>query len=264
MTASWERSRQAGPAFGGATLNAVDLLLAGSVVFTAAFLRGYSGFGFSTVLMAGLIFWLPASQIAPMSIALEIIASLGQSRSVLRDVERRALAYLLLAGLIGNPIGVALLDHVPDQAMRIGVHVLIIGAVLTLLLRPIRPTVPTAMVLSLAGFIAGVVNGATAMSGLVLGLFFTTTAISSRAMRATMIAYFFFTDLWAGALLTVSGHYSGQILWHIAAALPLLFIGLWLGSICFARYGSHDRRFRRIVLWLLLALCLIGLGRALL
>ena len=47
-------------------MDLIDLLLAGSVVFTAAILRGYSGFGFSIILMAGLIFWLPASQIVPI------------------------------------------------------------------------------------------------------------------------------------------------------------------------------------------------------
>lgn len=252
-------------------MDLIDLLLAGSVVFTAAILRGYSGFGFSTILMAGLIFWLPASQIVPMSIALEILASLGQSRSVLRDVDRRALWLLLLAGLIGNPLGVALLGYVSDDSMRLGVHFLILGAVLMLLLRPLRPHTPTAALLSLAGFIAGVANGATAMSGLVLGLFFSTTAISSRAMRATMIAYFFFTDIWAGGLLALSGHYSAQTLWHIAAALPILGVGVWLGGRRFARAAEaggtqavvHEQKFRRAVLWLLLALCLIGLAQTL-
>ena len=252
-------------------MDLIDLLLAGSVVFTAAILRGYSGFGFSTILMAGLIFWLPASQIVPMSIALEILASLGQSRSVLRDVDRRALWLLLLAGLIGNPLGVALLAFVSDDSMRLGVHFLILGAVLTLLLRPLRPHTPTAALLCLAGFIAGVANGATAMSGLVLGLFFSTTAISSRAMRATMIAYFFFTDIWAGGLLALSGHYSAQTLWHIAAALPILGVGVWLGGRRFARAAEaggtqavvHEQKFRRAVLWLLLALCLIGLAQTL-
>ena len=207
-----------------------------------------------------------------MSIALEIIASLGQSRSVLRDVERRALGLLLLAGFVGNPLGVALLGHVPDQAMRIGIHLLILGAVITLLLRPARPAMPGATTFLLAGFVAGVVNGATAMSGLVLGLFFTTTAISSRAMRATMIAYFFFTDIWAGGLLALSGHYDGQTLWHIGAALPILAAGVWLGAHRFARSAEaggpqaivHEQKFRRAVLWLLFALCLIGLAQAIL
>jgi uncharacterized membrane protein YfcA len=253
-------------------LDLIDLLLAGTVVFTAAVLRGYSGFGFSTILMAGLIFWLPASQIVPMSIALEIIASLGQSRSVLRDVDRRALGLLLVAGFAGNPVGVALLGQIPDQAMRIGIHLLILGAVITLLLRPTRPAEPGAALYLMAGFVAGVANGATAMSGLVLGLFFSTTAISSRAMRATMIAYFFFTDIWAGGLLAASGHYTAQTLWHIAAALPILAAGVWLGGHRFARSAAaggaqaavHEQRFRRAVLWLLLALCLIGLAQAVL
>lgn len=238
------------------------LLIAAVVIFAAALLRGYAGFGFSTLLVAGLIFRFPASQIVPLSIALEILASLGQARGIHRDIDRRALVFLLLAGFAGNPIGVVLLSHMPDAPLRIAVHVVILVAVSALLFHPTRPVARQAPVLLIAGFVAGVVNGATALSGLVLGLFLTATDIDPRAMRATMIAYFFVTDIWAGGLLAIAGHYDRDTLAAILAAVPVLALGVWLGGRAFATTASA--LFRRRVLWLLLALSIAGLAMAIL
>jgi len=59
------------------------------VVFAAACIRGFSGFGFTAILMTGLTTTLPITQIVPLSIALEIAASAGQSPGILRDVNWR-------------------------------------------------------------------------------------------------------------------------------------------------------------------------------
>ena len=77
-------------------LSGYGLLYAVLVVFVAAFIRGYSGFGFSAVLMVGLILQLPAAEIVPLSITLEVIASAGQARGIYRDINWRPLAALLL------------------------------------------------------------------------------------------------------------------------------------------------------------------------
>lgn len=236
------------------------LLISACVIFAAAVLRGYSGFGFSALLMAGLIFRFPASEIVPLSIALEILASLGQARGIRGDIDRRALLLLLAAGLAGNPLGVMLLSRVPDAPLRIAVHAVILVAVSALLFHPVRPVARRAPVLVVAGFVAGVVNGATALSGLVLGLFLTATDIDMRAMRATMIAYFFVTDIWAGGLLAMSGHYDRDTLAAILAAVPVLALGVWLGGRVFATTASAA--FRRRILWLLLALSAAGLAMA--
>ena len=56
-------------------LSGTSLIWSALVVLVAAFIRGYSGFGFSAVLMAGLALRLPAAEIVPLSIALEVVAS---------------------------------------------------------------------------------------------------------------------------------------------------------------------------------------------
>ena len=238
-------------------LSGYGLLGAVLVVFAAAFIRGYSGFGFSAVLMAGLILQLPAVEIVPLSIALEVIASAGQARGIYRDINWRPLAALLLTGMIGTPFGVYLLGILPDAPLRISVQVLVLLASVFLVFSKERRNSTPLILFALVGFVAGVVNGATALSGLVLALFFTLSGEKAAVMRATMIAYFFVTDLWTGGLLIGAGLFDIQTVFRVIAALPLLGIGVWIGSKSFL--STNPASFRTYVLWLLMGLSSIGL-----
>lgn len=238
-------------------LSVYGLLWAALVVFAAAFIRGYSGFGFSAVLMAGLILQMPAAQIVPLSIALEVIASAGQARGIYTSINWRTLSVLLVTGLLGTPIGVYLLGILPEVSIRVAVQLFVLlASVFLIFLKPRQNSAPL-ILFALVGFVAGVVNGATALSGLVLALFFTLSGEKAAVMRATMIAYFFVTDLWTGGLLVATGFFDAQTILRIIAALPLLGIGLWIGSKSF--FATNPASFRHYVLWLLLALSSVGL-----
>jgi len=238
-------------------LSGYPLLWAALVVFAAAFIRGYSGFGFSAVLMAGLILQMPAVQIVPLSIALEVLASAGQARGIFSSIDWRLLTTLLLTGIFGTPIGVYLLGVLPEAPIRVSVQIFILLASLILIFSRERINPAPLILFALVGFVAGVVNGATALSGLVLALFFMLSGIQAAVMRATMIAYFFVTDLWTGGLLVATGLFEIQTVFRVAAALPLLGFGVWIGSKKFV--STNPASFRLYVLLLLLGLSSVGL-----
>lgn len=234
-----------------------ELILCGIIVFGAAVVRGYSGFGFTAVIMAGLTFFLPVAQIVPMSIAMEVLASAGQVPGVLRFVNWRRFWILLIAGLLGVPVGIFLLSKVPDFYLRITILALIFVSSATLIFRPIRRLKQTLLNYSFAGVVAGVANGSTAMSGFALALFFTMTDEKAAVIRATLITYLFATDIWTAGVMFGSGFFDEMILGRILASLPLLGLGIWVGSRRFD--ASNQDTFRRNILWLLLTLSAIGL-----
>ena len=238
-------------------LSGTSLIWSAFVVLVAAFIRGYSGFGFSAVLMAGLALRLPAAEIVPLSIALEVVASTVQARGIYMHINWRPLVVLLISGVIGTPIGVYLLGMLPDEPLRIAVQMFILTTSIFLIFSKERSFSAPLKLFALVGFVAGVVNGATGLSGLVLALFFTLSGEKAAVMRATMIAYFFVTDLWTGGLLFASGHFDAQTVTRIIVALPLLGTGVWIGSGRF--FVANPASFRIYVLWLLLALSSIGL-----
>ena len=245
--------------FGETPLNLSPIVLAAAatVVFVAAFVRGYSGFGFSAVLMVGLLPMVPASQLVPLSIALEVMASSSQAPRILPDVNRRFLAILLIASMIGVPAGVIMLSHFSERNLQFTVYGVILVCTLYLaVLRP-RPVSITGLNLFIAGLVAGAANGATALSGLVLALFFTSSTVSSRTMRATMIAYLFFADVITGGFLLAANHYDAQTLWRVLVAAPFLLAGIWLGTRQFGKTPSKS--FKELVMWLLLGFCVVGI-----
>ena len=209
----------------------------GAVVLVGALVRGYSGFGFSAVLMAGLSLNLQPAEIVPIAIALEVLASIGQASRSWRAIDWRRLWVILATGLVGNPVGVAILVHLPAGTMRTAVRVFTAAASAALLGLP-RLNVPVGpALLACAGLAAGIVNGATALSGLVLALFL--------------------TDLWAGLLLAREGLFDAMTIRRVLASVPLLGIGLWLGGRAFA--GTSPDMFRKATLGVLIMLSLAGL-----
>jgi hypothetical protein len=227
------------------------------VLFAASYIRGFSGFGFTAVLMTGLTLILPVTEIVPLSIALELAASLGQSFTIMRHVDWRKLTILLATGALCTPIGVYLLALLPDLALRNLVLIFIFGSSIYLIFSREHLRAFPLRAYALAGSAIGIVNGATALSGLVLALFFSFTDESPAKMRATMIAFLFLADFWAGGILLASGFYESVTIHRVLFSLPLLGLGVWLGSIHFASVGSDT--FRAAILWLLLLLSVLGI-----
>ncbi len=249
--------------FGEISLNLspFSMFLSLAAVFLAALVRGYAGFGFSAIVMVCLVPVMPVSQIVPMSIALEIVASSAQARRILPDINRQYLTVLIVASFIGTPVGVLLLSQMSERPLQLLVYGIIFASTLVLLFSKPKPVSFSYATFFLAGLVAGAVNGATALSGLVLALFFTTTNVSSTTMRATMIAYLFFTDIITGGFLLLADRYDAQTILYVVAAIPVLLAGIFLGTRQFAKTPSET--FKTLVMWLLVIFCILGMIRLL-
>lgn len=228
------------------------------VLFVASYIRGFSGFGFTAVFLTGLAFILPVIEIVPLSIALELAASSGQARGIVHHVKWRELSVLLLTGVVCTPLGIYLLGYFHDLTLRILALTFIFLSSAYLVFSKLRPFQFSLSSYAIAGSLIGIINGAAALSGLVLALFFSVSDQRAAPMRATMIAYLFAADLWACALLIGSGYYDSVAVARVALSLPILAIGVWLGSRHFAT--AKPEFYKTVVLWLLLALSAIGLA----
>jgi uncharacterized membrane protein YfcA len=109
------------------------------------------------------------------------------------------------------------------------------------------------------GFLSGVLGGATGLGGLLPTVWCNLRGWPKDEQRAVFqpvaVAIFAATALWLGA----SGSLSADLVWLIAAGLPAMLLGLWLGLRLYGRLD--DAKFRRTVLVLLLASGLSLLAR---
>ena len=226
----------------------------------AAFSRGYSGFGFSALLVASGSLVTDPINVVPLAIALEVSASVMQALGVWKEIDWKRVGLLCFGSFIGNPIGIALLTYLSSGSLRIAIAVFIMSASAVLLygwhLKRRTGTAGT----SLVGFVSGTVNGATALGGLPVALFFVAGREAPAVVRANLVAFFFLTDFYAGALLASQGILNFDTLYAALWGLPLLAIGLIAGTRKFI--GTTPDAFRRFVLVLLIALATLVLAKA--
>lgn len=237
-----------------------------AIVLAAGVVRGYAGFGFSALSVAGLSLLVPPASIVPAVFALEVLASLTLLREALRDVDGRWLAALALGNALCIPLGVALLAHVPESPLRFLVGALLLG--LTAMQRfglelKLAPTPATRFAVGAA---SGLANGVAAIGGIVVAVLLGPAQLAPAALRATLIVLFLLTDVYAlawAAFLPAAGTAplvdGSTLAWALLLA-PAMLVGIALGGRAFR--GASPQAFRRRVLDVLLVVSAFALGRA--
>ncbi|MBD9665016.1 hypothetical protein FB547_11931 [Variovorax beijingensis] len=238
------------------------------VVFAAGVVRGFAGFGFSAVTVAGLSLVVSPALVVPAIFMLEILASLSQLRGIARDVDLPWLGWLMLGNLLFIPLGVALLAWLPETPLRLLIGALLMAAALLLRAGTRATLVPTRAVRFAAGLVSGFINGVAAIGGIAIAVLLSTTAMAPAALRATMIALLLFSDvvsLASAALMPAAAQASGHLLgagtlkWALWLA-PAMLAGIWWGQRSFK--GVSPAQFRRHVLNLLVALAAVSVARS--
>jgi len=243
----------------GIGLSTPESAFAAIVVLLAAYIRGLTGFALSAVLIAGLSFIIDPVEAVQLALAMEVVGSVIQVPSVWSEIKWAHLWVLVAAALLGNPVGVAILTSVDPDVLRASTFGVLAVVSLALLLKHKSTVEPTLRLFFLIGVVAGVINGATALSGLVIVLAMSFMTITPAAMRSTLIAYFFISDIAVLGLIGVRGDISDHATTRVALALPLLAVGIFIGSSTFDK--TPPDRFRRITLGLLITISTVGLAR---
>lgn len=240
-----------------------------AIVFGAGIVRGFAGFGFSALCVAGLSLFMPPQEVVPAIFVLEVLASLTLLREAWRDADARWLGWLVLGNALCIPLGVALLAFLPETPLRLCIGALLLVAAVLLRSGFSAGLEPSTGVRLATGLVSGFVNGVAAIGGIAVAVLMSTTSLAPAVMRATMIVLFLFTDLYAliwSALMPVTGSSSEGLMgaatwWRAAGWAPAMLLGIAVGRRFFA--GVDPQRFRRRVLELLIAIAALSVLRAL-
>lgn len=227
----------------------------------AAFVRGYSGFGFSALLIAASGVVTNPLHFVAVVVILETLMSLQAWRGLAHHVDWGRVLPLLAGAAVGLPIGLWALTSIPEDAARavISGYVLLMCGVLMAGWRMARPAGRGATLT--AGVVSGLAN-APGMGGLPVAAFFAAQPIPAAAFRATLVAYFPLLDLYSAPLYWWHGLVTTDTFVATLWLLPPVVLGNWLGSRHFL--STDPQEFRRFAIGLLALLALLGLGRALL
>jgi uncharacterized membrane protein YfcA len=230
----------------------LEIIFACVVVFLAAIVRGFSGFGFSLLAITALSLIYTPAEIVPSIFMMELVASLNLLPSVWKDVHWRSLLPLSLGCFIATPIGVWALANVPAPPMQLALSIFVLVATALLAMNFALKTMPGPVASTAAGAASGLANGAFGIGGPPVVLFYFASPAGNFAGRASIIVFFIFTD----AIGLINQSVQGLVTWDTAQRalifLPLMLFGVWIGA---GSFKSVDQAlFRKIVLAVLAVL----------
>ena len=239
---------------GPLTLAALAIALLG-----AAFVRGYSGFGFSAIFIAFASLVTNPVPLIPVVFSCEILMTTLQARGIRCHIDWPRALTLLAGAALALPLSVWFILTVGGDTARLTVSAIIFVMSLILLSGwTLQRRIATGGHIGV-GFISGLCNGA-GIGGLPVAAFMSAQPMAAPVFRATMIVYLTGLDLitmplmWAGGIVTLDTAIGA------ALAFPILALGVWLGGRQFL--SATPVTFRKFAVMLLLTLSSLGLIRA--
>ncbi len=230
------------------------------VVLIAGYIRGYSGFGASMIIVIGLSFVFPVTKIVPVILILEVLASSYLLPRVYKEVDWRSLSVLLVGVGLGTPIGVYLLTAVPDRILRAAISVLIMIVIPLLWKGFALKKMPGTKATLATGAFSGLINGSAAIGGPPVVLFYFSSPKGNDISRASLIAFFLITDLIASGICLWNGLITQQTIFMVGLLIIPLVLGLAVGARSF--FKTDPELFRKRVLGLLLVITLVTFFRS--
>jgi len=241
-------------------LSLIEIYLVVLVVFIASIIRGFNGFGFSATCISGFSFILPAIEIVPIILALEVIISIFMIPYVWNKIDWNFVFKLLIGITIGSPIGLYLLKYLSSDVTHLSVCVLVIFFSFLLMKGYENKKIDNSYAKMFTGIISGTLNGLTTLGGMPVALFLLVTSIQPAVIRGSLAALFFLTDLYAFVLSFLAGIVDITTIYRTLPLIIILPIGVYIGDKFFVK--SKEETYRAVVFYFLIFISILGVFRA--
>ena len=231
------------------TNGALPILLAS--LFIGAFVSGLAGFAMGVIVLSVWLHFLPPIQCAMLVVAFGLITQGYGTWKLRRAFEWKRVAPFVAGGVIGVPLGTAILAASDPRYFRAAVGFLIIAYACYGLARPaIRIQRSNAALDATVGALNGALAGSAGIIGIVITLWCQMRGWTKDVQRTVFQPVM----LCASVLSTVALATAGGATWEtaklFALGVPVTFAGTWLGLHLYGKVS--ELAFRRVVLVLLL------------
>jgi uncharacterized protein len=226
--------------------------------FGAAFVRGYSGFGFGALLIAAGALVVNPLRLVALAMLADLVMSAQMWRGIRARIDWRRAAILFAGAFAGLPLGLWALTQVSERAVGVVVALYVLAMGLVLLRGWVLRAGGRGVVLG-TGVVSGAANAA-GVGGLPVVALLAAQAIPPAVFRATLVAYFVLLDIWTLGLLSAHGLVTRDTAVALVILAPFFVAGTWAGSRRFL--AAEPREFRRFAVILLIGLAIAGLVRA--
>jgi uncharacterized membrane protein YfcA len=241
------------------------IVVLGAVV--AGFVQGLSGFAFGMVAMSFWVWVLDPHIAAAMAVFGALTGQVVAAVTVRRGVEFPLLWPFVLGGLVGIPLGVAVLPNIDADVFKLGLGVLLLlWCPAMLFARQLPEFKPRNRLLDgIVGVIGGALTGLGGFSGIVPTLWCTVRGFPRHSQRAVIQNFNLAMLSVTMASYLLTGVVTREMWPMFAIVAPAMLIPTVVGTRLY--HGISDTAFRRVVLLLLicsgLALLAFSLPRVL-
>jgi len=240
-------------------LSIVEIYFVIFIVFIASIIRGFNGFGFSATCISGFSFILPAIEIVPIILILEVIISIFMVPYIWNKIDWNFVLKLLIGMIIGSPIGLYLLKYLSQDTTHLAACVLIVFFSILLMKGYVNKKINNNYGKFFTGIISGTLNGLTTLGGMPVALFLLVTSIQPAIIRGSLAALFFLTDIYAFVLSFFSGIVDVTTIYRTVPLIVILPIGVYMGDKFFVK--SKEEIYRKVVFYFLIFISILGFFR---
>jgi hypothetical protein len=238
-----------------------EFLLILFIVFIASIIRGFNGFGFSATCISGFSFIIPAIQIVPIILILEVFISIFMIPYIWNKIDWNFVIKLLIGIAIGSPIGLYLLKYFSPETTHLYVCLIIIFFSILLMKGYINKKINNNQSKIFTGIISGTLNGLTTLGGMPVALFLLVTSIQPTVIRGSLAALFFLTDIYAFILSYFGGIVDMTTIYRTLPLIIVLPLGVFIGNKFFIK--SKEKVYRKVVFNFLIIISIFGILRIL-
>jgi len=231
-------------------------------IFVAGFVSGLTGSGYALISVPVLILMISPKIVVPVILILSVFLNIYVLIEARRWIDIKRIYPLMIAGVAGMPFGTHLLKVLNVEVLKVFIGLVIVLFALAFF-RGFRKEIKNEKIaFAPVGFASGLLNGATAMSGPPVILFFTNQGVPRQVFRANAVAYFLVLNLITLPYLALNGLITKVVINYSLYFLPFMTISAFIGIRLSHRIKEDN--FRKIVLLLVtfagIASVLSGLG----
>ncbi|QBP42877.1 sulfite exporter TauE/SafE family protein [Paenisporosarcina antarctica] len=225
----------------------MDIFIFIFIILVASILQTSTGFGFSILATPFLLLLFKPMEAIQINLILSLVISFALIIKIKKDIDYGILKRFIIGSTSGLPIGIMIFLVLDLKNLMLGISLIILGLTLLLILKfRITQTRKKDIVV---GGLSGMLTSSIGMPGPPLLLYFSGTDTDKSKLRGTTLAFYLFIYLMS-LIIQVIFTGTNKTIWISSMyALPIVFIGLFLGQILFK---SINQNFFRIFTYIIL------------
>lgn len=207
------------------------------IILTASVLQTSTGFGFSILATPFLLLLFEPGEAIQINLVLSLLISLALIRKVRKDIDFGILRRFVIGSVFGLPIGMFIFLLIDINKLKLAISFIILTLTILLILK-FRMQQGKKSDLAVGG-ISGVLTTSIGMPGPPLLLYFSGTDTKKEKLRGTTLAFYLFIYLISLVVQVIFAGTNKTVWISSTLALPLVFIGLYLGQLLFKRINQQ-------------------------